>query len=49
MYIFEIVEYLNDASEKIMIKKVIKKIIFLFLVFNLLFLGELLKNNSLLQ
>ena len=25
---FEIVEYLNDASEKIIIKKVIKKIIF---------------------
>ena len=42
---FEAVAYRNDASEKRIIKKVIKKMIFLFLLYEILFFGKIIKKQ----
>ena len=43
--IFELVEYLNEASERTKIKKVRVKIIFLYLLCLKLFFGKIIKKQ----
>ena len=43
--IFELVEYLNEASDKTRTKKVSVKIIFLYLLYLKLFFGKIIKKQ----
>ena len=43
--IFELVEYLNEASDRTNIKKVRVKIIFLYFLFLKLFFGKIIKKQ----
>ena len=44
----EVVEYLNEASDKTIIKKVITKISFWFLLKNILFFGTTIKKQHMI-